>query len=177
MAKKNVFLHIGPALPGVPESHAALRASELLTRAGLATPKVDQVVMDRADIEIRRRHKALGLRRRDVEGAWAEVCRRAFKKARKGRDVVISQPGFVDADYQQVALALDGLVGLRLHLVLTPPTAHDEPEALAGHWAKFVRKQGRIHLLPLGSEATGDDLAAGIVRLTGIPVTHPAHAA
>ena len=177
MAKKNVFLHLGPSLPGVPESHAALRDSALLAPVGLAVPKVDQVVMDHADIEIRRRHKELGLRRRDVEGAWAEVCRRAFKKARKGRDVVISQPGFVDADYQQVALALDGLVGLRLHLVLTPPTDHLDPRSLAGHWAKFVKKEGRLHVLPLGPDATGDDLAAGIVRLTGIPVTTPVRAA
>lgn len=177
MAKKNVFLHIGPALPGLPDTHATLRASELLAPAGLAVPKVDQSVMDAADIEIRRRHKALGLRRRDVEGAWAEVCRRAFKKARKGRDVVISQPGFIDADYHQVALALDGLVGLRLQLVLTPPTDHLDPEALAGHWAKFVKKQGRIHVLPLGPDASGDDLAAGVVRLSGLPVPRRAHAA
>ena len=110
MAKHKVFLHIGPPIAGVEEPHAALLSDEALAEAGVAVPKVDQEDLHRADLEIRRRHKAEGLKRRDVEGAWAQVCRKAFKAK---ADVVISQPGLVEADYQQVALALDGLVGLQ----------------------------------------------------------------
>lgn len=188
MAKRNVYLHVGPVVPGVVDPHAALRASPALAAAGLAAPKVDQEVMDRADTEIRRRHKELGLKRKHVEGCWAEVCRRAFRKARKGYDVVISQPRFLDADYQQVALALDGLVGLRLHLVLTPgdlpPTTSlatslagglaDDPAARAGHWARFVRKQGRVHVLDLGPGTGPEDFAAAMARLLAGDARRPA---
>jgi hypothetical protein len=167
MAKRKVYLHIGPGVPGVAEPHAALRGSAVLHAAGLATPKVEQSEMDRADIEVRRRHRSLGLKRKQVEGAWAEVCRRAFKKARKGYDVVISQPAFVEADYHQVALALDGLVGLQLHLVLTPGDRLDEGNLaeLAGDWGKFVTKEGRIHVLPLPAQTSPEELAAAMARL------------
>lgn len=167
MAKKNVYLHIGPAVAGIEDPHAALRDSPALAAAGLATPKVDQEEMDRADIEIRRRHKALGLKRHDVEGAWAEVCRKAFKRARKGHDVMISQPGWVDADYHQVALALDGLVGLRLHIVVTPATDPDEATVaqLVGEWAKFVKKQGRVHVATLGPGTTPAGFAQALAHL------------
>lgn len=167
MAKKRVYLHIGPAVPGVHAPHAALRDSEALETAGLAAPKVDQAEMDCADVEVRRRHKAHGLRRRDVEGAWAEVCRRAFKKAHQGYDVVISQPGFAEADYQQVALALDGLVGLQLHLVVTPGEDLHEGElrALVGEWAKFVRKEGRVHVLALDPGTAPEEFTREIARL------------
>ncbi|PVG84303.1 hypothetical protein DDE18_01335 [Nocardioides gansuensis] len=167
MAKKKVFLHIGAAVPGVSETHTALRDSAATAEAGLAVPKLDQADLDRADIEIRRRHKAEGLKRKDVEGAWAEVCRKAFKAARKGHDVVISQPGFVEADYQQVALALDGLVGLQLHLVVTPPDGvhADQVPTLVGHWAKFVKKDARIHVLSLDAAAGPEDFTHAIARL------------
>lgn len=167
MAKRKVYLHIGPAVPGVDEPHAALRVSAALHTAGLATPKVEQAEMDRADVEVRRRHKALGLKRKHVEGAWAGVCRRAFRKARKGYDVVISQPGFVAADYQQVALALDGLVGLQLHLVLTPGARVDDDHLarLVGDWGKFVKKDGRIHVLALQPDTSPEEFAAEMARL------------
>ena len=117
MAKHSAYLHIGPGVPGAPALHEVLRDDVHLAACGIAVPAVDQADMDRADIEIRRRHKAHGLRRKDVEGAWAHVCRAAFQAR---ADVLISQPGFVGADFQQVALALDGLVGLQVHLVVTP---------------------------------------------------------
>lgn len=172
MAKKKVFLHIGHAVPGVAHTHQALRESTAIVEAGLAALKVDRADMDRADIEIRRRHKAEGLKRKEVEGAWAEVCRKAFKAAHKGRDVVISQPGFVEADYQQVALALDGLVGLQLHLVVTrrATTLSDGGHAgqlstLVGEWGKFVKKDARVHVVSLGADAGPEHFAHAIARL------------
>ena len=118
MAKRTVYLHVGPAVPGVATPHAALRDHPALVAAGVGLPAVDQDVMDRADVEIRRRHKAVGVRRKDVEGAWARVCRKAYQL--KG-DVLVSQPGFLDADPEQVALAMDGFVGMRLHVIVTRP--------------------------------------------------------
>jgi hypothetical protein len=147
MAKKKVYLHVGPAddVPGA--LHESLLADDRLAAARLAVPPVDPADLRAADLEIRRRHKAEGLRRKDVEGAWSEVCRAAF---RCGSDVVISQPAFVEASHQQAALALDSLVGLQLHLVLTPAEDLDEHAlaALAGPWARFVKHPGRIHQVP-----------------------------
>lgn len=156
MAKNNAFLLVGPAVPGVEELHAALadRAGDL-AQAGLALPKVEQADVFRADVEIRRTHKAEGLRRRDVEGAWARVCRNADKV--RG-DVVIAQDGFVDATAEQLALALDSLSGHRVHVVLTAPYAD---EALAEIWRPLVKK-GRVHVLAVRDL---DQLVSGLQAL------------
>ena len=151
MAKRTVYLHVGPAVPGVAAPHAALRDHPALVAAGVALPAVSQGVMDRADVEIRRRHQAVGVRRKDVEGSWAKVCRRAYKL--KGA-VLVSQPGFLDADPEQVALAMDGLVGMRLHVIVTPAAQPDgvSPADLVGPWAAYVKKESRIHVLPVGDD-------------------------
>lgn len=164
MAKRTVYLHVGPAVPGLHALHESLRDEPSLAGAGVFLPSVDQELMDRADIEIRRRHKAVGVRRKDVEGAWAKVCRRAF---RAGGDVLISQPGFLDADSEQVALAVDGLVGMRLHLVVTPAVVPEGVEAadLVGPWSSYVRRATRIHVLPTGNAATIEDVGSGLARL------------
>ena len=164
MAKRTVFLHLGPAVPGVDALHEALGRDPALAAAGVALPDVDQELMYRADVEIRRRHKAVGVRRKDVEGAWAKVCRRTFKA---GGDVLLSQPGFVDATPEQAALAADGLAGMRLHLVLTPAAAPGPAGLadLAGPWAAYVRRQSRVHVLPVGEGPTVEELGAGLARL------------
>jgi hypothetical protein len=164
MAKRTVYLHLGPAVPGIDTAHDALRDHPALVAAGVALPAVDQEAMDRADVEIRRRHKAVGVRRKDVEGAWARVCRKAYKA--KG-DVLVSQPGFLDADADQVALAMDGLVGMQLHVIVTP-AAQPEGAAgadLVGPWAAYVKKASRIHVLPVGDDPTADALGTELARV------------
>ncbi len=164
MAKRTVYLLVGPTAPGLDALHEVLRDDPTLAGAGVAVPAVDQDLMDRADVEIRRRHKALGLRRKDVEGSWAKVCRRTFKA--KG-DVLVSQPGFVDATAEQVALAVDGLAGMRLHLVVTPGTVPEgvSPADLVGAWAPYVTKASRLHVLPVGDSITAEELAPRLARL------------
>ncbi|KRF05904.1 hypothetical protein ASG88_20645 [Nocardioides sp. Soil777] len=164
MAKRTVYLHLGPAVPGITAPHEALRDHPVLVAAGVALPALDQQAMDRADVEIRRRHKAVGVRRKDVEGAWAKVCRKAYKL--KG-DVLVSQPDFLDADPDQVALAMDGLVGMRLHVIVTPAAQPEGAAAadLVGPWAAYVKKASRIHVLPVGEDPTADALAADLARV------------
>lgn len=164
MAKRTVFLHLGPTVPGIDALHGALGDDPALTAAGVGLPAVDQGLMDRADVEIRRRHKEVGVRRKDVEGAWAKVCRKTFKA--KG-DVLVSQPGFVHATPEQAALAVDGLVGMRLHLVLTPGSEPDEEGLtdLVGPWATYVKRSSRIHVLPVDEDPTVEELGAGLARL------------
>jgi len=141
MAKNNAFLLVGPAIPGLEELHDALagRAAQLNT-ARLAVPHVTQADLVRAGAEILRTHHAHGLRRSDVEGTWARVCRKAFKV--RG-DVVIAQDSFVGATGEQLQLALDSLSGHRVQVVLTP--SYDDA-ALADAWRPLVKK-GRVHVI------------------------------
>ncbi|CAA9367496.1 MAG: hypothetical protein AVDCRST_MAG32-220 [uncultured Nocardioides sp.] len=162
MPKHNAFLHIGPGVLGVASTHAALVDNHTLARAGLAVPRLDAAHMQHADLEIRRLHQEAGLRRKDVEGAWAEVCRQAY---RAKRDVVISQPGLVEATDDQAALAYDGLFGFRVHLVLTPPAVPDDLEAAFGPWTRLVRKQGRRFVVPVGAGMAPTVFAGELARL------------
>lgn len=140
MAKNNAFLLVGPAIPGLEELHDALAGSAAqLSTAGLAVPDVTQTDLLRAGVEILRTHKAHGLRRSDVEGAWARVCRKALKV--RG-DVVIAQDSFVEGSPEQLQLALDTLAGHRVQVVLTP--SYDDA-ALADAWRPLVKK-GRVHV-------------------------------
>ena len=149
MPKRHVFLHIGPdAVELDDEARAQLAAG------GVSTPDVSRADLDRADLEIRRIHKSAGLKRKQVEGAWARACRKTF---RTRADAFISQPGFWEADADQAALALDGLHGLKVHLVSTG--AGELPAA----WSEKV-KPGRIHLLD--GNLSGATLAAEVVRLS-----------
>lgn len=162
MPKHDAFLHIGPGILGVESTHAALVDNHTLARAGLAVPAVDADHMRRADLEIRRLHREAGLRRKDVEGAWAQVCRQAYRA--KG-DVLISQPGLVDADREQAALAHDGLFGFRVHLVLTPAVVPDDLETALGPWARLVKKPHRRLVVPVGNGMAPTVFAAEVARL------------
>jgi hypothetical protein len=164
MAKRSVHLLVGPAVPGLGALHEALHDHPALAEAGVTLPRVAQGVMDRADVEIRRRHRAVGVRRKDVEGAWAKVCRRARKQ--KG-DVLVVQPGFVEAASEQVALAVDSLAGMRLHVIVTPVAHHADVAAadLVGPWAAYVKRDARIHVVPVGDRPTVDDLATALAKV------------
>lgn len=142
MAKHHVFLHIGP---GVVEIDADAR--ERLSAAGIRTPDVDQDDLRHADLEIRRAHKSAGLKRTEVEGAWAKVCRRTF---RLKSDAFVSQPGFFEAEAEQAALAMDCLSGSKVHLVVTTAAQVDLP---AG-WTRLV-KPSRIHAMEPGLSPAG----------------------
>ena len=149
MAKHRLFLHIGPTVlaPG-------LDGLARLAAVGVRVPDVSAEDLDRADTEIRRRHKVIGLRRKDVEGAWARVCRRAF---RTRSDAFLSVPGFWEADADQAALAVDGLHGLRVHLVVTA----DAGEVPAS-WTRLVKPE-RVHAL--GADVTPAEVAEQVARI------------
>lgn len=150
MAKHRLFLHIGP---GAVDVDADFR--ERLAAAGIRTPDVGQGDRDRADLEIRRAHKSAGLKRKDVEGAWAKVCRRIFKL--RG-DAYLGMPHFIDAEVEQAELALDGLHGLKVHLVHSGGADAKVPAA----WARRL-KASRVHALEPGLDAAA--LADAIAQL------------
>ena len=149
MAKRLFLLHIGPDRVDTSSMHDAL------TLGRIAVPDADAETFDHAGIEIRRSHKAAGLKRKQVEGAWAKVCRRAFKV--KG-DCFASMPAFFDATSDQAALALDHLAGFKVVLVITSGFDVEPPAA----WLSLV-KDGRTHVLP--SRLSAEQLGAQVARI------------
>jgi hypothetical protein len=148
MAKRLLLLHLGPDPVDVSSM------VEPLAVGGVRLPAVDADVVARAEVEILRSHKATGLRRKDVEGAWARVCRRARKT---GTDCFVSMPGWFEATPEQAALALDGLADFRVVLVATsgfgaPPRT----------WLSRV-EEGRAHVLP--AHLSEDQLATQVARI------------
>lgn len=159
MSKKKAYLLVGPAVPGVEELHEELdRHTERLDEAGLVVPTVSQAELFRAGIEIRRTHKAEGLRRKDVEGTWASVCRTAEKTR---RDVVLGQDRYADATPEQIALMLDGLAAFQVHVVLTVTAKTERVDDVIEPWTQLVKAK-RLHVLTL---AKGDGLDAVIAQV------------
>lgn len=149
MAKRLFLLHVGPGPVDVSSM------TEALALGRIVVPAADPDTFVHAGIEIRRTHKAAGLKRRQVEGAWAKVCRRAYKAK---ADCFVSMPDFFDATSEQAALALDGLAGFKVVLVVTSGFDVQPPAA----WLSLVR-EGRTHVLP--AHLTDEQLAAQVARI------------
>ena len=104
--------------------------------AALAEAATSPEQMRRASAELLRDHREQGYRRRDVEGAWAAICRRAW---REKRTPLLGDDRLCGADDDQIALLLDGLAGLRPRVVLA---LRDPATLLVEGWRAEVR-QGR----------------------------------
>ncbi len=138
MAKRKAFLHIGPPQSGATFLESALAEhAEALEQAGIRHPAISAEEMFRAAIEVRRDHQAWGYQRREVEGTWAAVCRRAWKGK---RDVVLSQELLSGCTPEQVDLLIDGLHGFQVHVLVTGGSELPAP------WAPVV-KPDRLHVL------------------------------
>lgn len=143
MAKKRkAYVHVGPG-GDILESALAHHRSAL-AELGVNVPAKSVDESFRAAIEILRDHKAWGFRRSEVEGAWADVYRRAWKgKA----TIAVSLPLLARATPEQVELFLDGLHGFEVHVVVTGERA---PKA----WAAAVTKpEEHLHMLRAADEA------------------------
>lgn len=149
MAKRLFLLHIGPD----PVDVSAMAGALALGR--VVIPDVDDETLAHAGIEIRRTHKAAGLKRKQVEGAWARVSRHAHKAK---SDCFVSVPDFFGATSEQAALALDQLSGFKVVLVVTSGFDVEPPAA----WLSLV-KDGRTHVLP--SQLADEQLAAQVARI------------
>lgn len=149
MAKRLFILHLGPDPVDVSAMTEALRLGRV------AVPDADPEGFAHAGIEIRRTHKAAGVKRKQVEGAWAAICRRAYKTK---ADCFVSMPAFFEATSEQAALALDGLTGFKVVLVVTSGFTAQPPAA----WTSLV-KEGRTHVLP--SNLSDEQLAAQVARI------------
>ena len=134
MARRRLVWHLGlpqaarPVVPATLEHHA-----DALGAAGV------QVVADRegaslATHELLRTHRGAGLARHDVEGRWARICDRVW--SHRGVSVV-STPDLGAADKDQLRLALDPLIGIEVHLVVTLDSFSAQ---LYGAWLAELRR-------------------------------------
>lgn len=169
MAKKFAFLMIGPTLPAPDELVDELESrASILAGADLTLPAVSQADVFRSELEILRTHKAEGLRRKDVEGSWARICRKAEKT---GGDVLIAHPGYAATNPAQMALLLDGLSGFRTHVVITAPKGAPGLDDLIDRWAA-VLKPSRLHVLRVAPEDSVDLVLAQLLEVVLEARTH-----
>jgi hypothetical protein len=157
MAKQKAFLHVGLPHSGGDLLDAALRrhAGALTDARGrvIRLPARSEMEMFNAAVEIRREHRAWGLRRKDVEGAWAALCRRAIKNK---DTVVLSHHLLAGCTPDEIALLVDQLPGCAVHVVVTAgppdprvalfPDDYDLASVL-DRWAAAVRAPDRLHVL------------------------------
>ena len=165
MAKQKAFLHVGLPHSGGDLLDAALRkhVGVLTDQRGRAVrlPARSEMEMFNAAVEIRREHRAWGLRRKDVEGAWAALCRRAIKNK---DTVVLSHHLLAGCTPDEIALLVDQLPGCAVHVVVTvgPPDPRvalfpDDYDlaSVLDRWSAAVRSPDRMHVLAVHPDRPG----------------------
>lgn len=151
MAKRKAFVHIGLPHSGGGFLDSALALHEqALERAGVRRPMRKPDEMFRAAVEIRRDHRAWGYDRRDVEGTWSTICRRAYKA--KGT-VVFSERLLAGATSPEIDLLLDRLSGFEAHVVVTLAAGQSDAAVIA-RWTAALRRPEHLHVIT--APAMGD---------------------
>lgn len=195
MAKQKAFLHIGLPRSGVDLLDAGLRrhAGALVDDRGrrVRLPARSEMEMFNAAVEIRREHRAWGLRRKDVEGSWAALCRRAIKNK---DTVVLGHPLLAGCTSDEIALLVDQLPGCAVHVVVTvgPPDPRvalfpDEYDlgSVLDRWSAAVRSPDRVHVIAVDPDRPepawhtlgallGVDTLSLELPATPVPATDPA---
>lgn len=134
MPKRTAWLHVGLPGTGAPAVAAALSDhADRVEDQGFRLSAVSEEQLLRAALELRREHQGWGYRRREVEGSWAEVCRRAHRGRR--HPLIVSEL-LAACDDDAVALLLDGLAPLRTEVVVT---MRDPATQVLAAWADTVR--------------------------------------
>lgn len=166
MPRRTAWLHVG--LPG--PAADAVATHQLHEAAALAEQGLIVVARDRAETraaahELRRDAREHGLRRRDVEGSWAALCRRAHKAS---GHVVLSEGRLASCTVEQAALLLDGLAPLRVRVLVTVPA-----DELAGDVANRWRRAGAHSVdqvaLPAGPRGAGEAWSAWCAAVGVVP--------
>lgn len=161
MARRKLIWHLGladAARPVIPPSLD--RHREVLAEQGLVVV-ADRHEADLATHELLRTHREAGLRRSEVEGRWAAVADRVW--AHRGTSIV-STPELGAADRAQLRLALDPLIGIEVHLVVTAEPFSDQVygawvgELLRGAGTGWKRYAGRVER-PLVEPGRGHEQA------------------
>ncbi len=154
MSKPKSFLLVGLPHTGVPLLTAALEQHrDALADSGIAAPAKSADEAFRAAVELRREHRAWGLRRKDVEGTWTAICRRALKER---QTVVAGHELLAGATADEIALLVDGLAGTQLHVVVLAGVPDgriglfpDELDlgSVLGRWTAAISNPARLHVV------------------------------
>jgi hypothetical protein len=133
MARRTLIWHLGPAQPARPLVAANLEvyAEALATEGVQVVASAEEARL--ATHELLRTHRQAGLARADVEGRWARICDRVWQH--RGVSLV-STPDLCVADKDQLKHALNPLIGVEVHLVLTLDTFSQQ---LYGGWLAELR--------------------------------------
>ncbi len=177
MARRSCYLHIDLAgLTGNHLAHELVDHRDALHEQGFKVPVHRVLEGDLATIELRRNHTQHGLKRRHVEGSWAELCRRIWRGT---RIPLISLPALGKASAEQVELALDGLAGLRLHVLISVPAVADpQTQARAREAVDLWRsrlKNGRVLTQPVHGRDDWTPVTAAFADLAGVEVEALTH--
>lgn len=145
MAKRRFVVHLGLPHTGAGGLAAALAEHAApLAEAGVRVPARSADEARHAALELRRLHGTYGLKRKEVEGTLALLCKRARKEGAKTHDaVVVSDDLLAGATREQVALLLDSLAGFEVHLVAT---LADPARQLVAAWSEAVRAGSDLEL-------------------------------
>ena len=133
MSKRKLIWNFGLAHSARPVVAAGLAAHAESLEAHDVRVVASQAEARLATHDLLRTHRSAGLDRSEVEGQWARVCDRVWKH--KGVSV-LSTPDLCVADKDQIKLALDPLIGVEVHLVLT---VDSRSEQLYGGWLAELR--------------------------------------
>ena len=133
MRKRQLIWHLGvaqaprPVIPANLETHReSLEADGVQVAATAEDARL-------ATHELLRTHKAAGLSRRQVDGCWARICQRVWQH--KGPSL-LATPDLCAADKDEIRLALDALIGVEVHLVVTVDSFSQQ---LYGGWLAELR--------------------------------------
>ena len=133
MARRKLIWHVGLADPArdviganLAAHGPALEATGRRVVGGSGTAAL-------ATHELLRTHRRAGLGREEVEGQWARLCDRVWEH--KGVSL-LSTPDLCAADKDHLRLALDPLIGVEVHLVVT---ADSWSQQLYGGWLAELR--------------------------------------
>jgi hypothetical protein len=154
MAKPKSFLLVGLPHTGVSLLTAALeRHRDSLGELGITAPAKSADEAFRAAVELRREHRAWGLRRKDVEGTWSAISRRALKQR---QTVVIGHELLAGASADEVALVVDGLAGTQVHVVVLASVPDGRVElfpdeldlgSVLDRWSVATSSPDRLHVV------------------------------
>lgn len=133
MSRRTLIWHVG--LPRTPRDVLSASLDAHTERLGADGFRV-VATADEARLathELLRTHREAGLSRDEVEGCWARIADRVWEH--KGASL-LSTPDLAVADKDQLRLALDPLIGIEVHLVVT---VESWSQQLYGAWLAELR--------------------------------------
>lgn len=133
MSKRQLIWHIGLAHAprSVVPANLDAQAGSLEAVGVQVSASSDEARL--ATHELLHTHRQAGLSRRELEGRWSRICDRVWQH--KGVSL-LSTPDLCVADKDQIRMALDGLIGVEVHLVLTLDSFSQQ---LYGGWLAELR--------------------------------------